>query len=118
MRKLILRYEWLIIGGLFIGALALLNVLNITNFDSDLFWAMFGAGAAAEAILELWVGKREEHLVLELTEDGTYARLGQLMNEDPFGATVTIVHSGVGITTNFQTFRKMVLTHLNEEQEP
>ena len=52
IKKLLLRYEYLILLGLTIAILALSNVLGYSSIDSDLFWAIAGIGLVAEACLE------------------------------------------------------------------
>jgi|APSaa5957512576_1039674.scaffolds.fasta_scaffold207837_2 hypothetical protein len=60
IRKLLLRYEYLILLGLTITILALSNVLGYSSIDSDLFWAVAGIGLVVEAILELYFDVQEE----------------------------------------------------------
>ena len=58
-RRLVLRYEWIILAGLVTAIWAGLNVVGVTNTDSDIFWALFGVAAAIEGIIELWYGRYE-----------------------------------------------------------
>jgi hypothetical protein len=60
IRRLLLRYEWIILLGLTITLLALSNVLGYTSVDSDLFWAIAGVGLVAEACLELYFESKED----------------------------------------------------------
>ena len=59
IRRLLLRYEWIILLGLTIALLSLSNVLGYTSVDSDLFWAIAGVGLVAEACLELYFESKE-----------------------------------------------------------
>lgn len=59
IKKLILRYEWLILIGLTIAILSLSNVLGYTSLDSNIFWSVAGIGLAIEGILELYFDEEE-----------------------------------------------------------
>ena len=121
MRKLVLRHEWLIGAGLIIGFLSLLNFSGVTNLDSDLFWTIAGLALALEQMFEWYAESREEKILLEASGDDKLSELARLMNEDPMGATVTIVHSQVGHTMNFATLRGALIAQYkkeNPESEP
>jgi len=119
MRKLVLRYEWLIAGGGLIALVSLLNVAGVTNIDSDLFWTMAGLALALESIMEWIVGRREERLLLEADLNSDLQQLAELMNEDPMAATVTIIHSGVGHTLPFFSFRSLLVSdYLKARKDP
>ncbi len=60
MKKVLLRIEVLIILGLLIWFWASANALGWTDTDSDVFWALFGLGAAIEGFIELWFDGSEE----------------------------------------------------------
>ena len=60
LKRLLIRYELLIFAGGIIAIWAFLNVLGITNTDSDLFWCIFGVGAAIEGIIELYYERQED----------------------------------------------------------
>ena len=60
LKRLVLRYEWIILAGLVTAIWAGLNVVGVTNTDSDIFWALFGFAAAIEGIIELWYGRYED----------------------------------------------------------
>ena len=77
IRKLLLRYEWLILMGLLIAILSLSNVLGYTNLDSDVFWAVAGLGLAVEGSLELWFASKEEDPIEEVVtklEDSFFSK--------------------------------------------
>jgi hypothetical protein len=60
LKKLLLRLEILIILGLLTAIWAFSNVVGITDNDSDIFWGLFGLGAALEGMIELWYGRKED----------------------------------------------------------
>lgn len=77
IRKLLLRYEWLVLLGLLIAILSLSNVLGYTNLDSDVFWAVAGLGLAVEGCLELWFAANEEDPIEEVAsklEDSLFSK--------------------------------------------
>jgi hypothetical protein len=119
LKRLVIRYEWLILCGLLISVWAFLNVLGITNTPSDVFWALFGLGAAAEGFIELWWENKQEHLTFGAVEgsEESAALLTQKMNRDPLGGVVTVTHGSVGLTMSFHAFRSMVLHHENKDDE-
>jgi len=59
-RRLIFRYEWIVLTGLVLFVLAMSNELGYTNFSGDLFWALCGAALASEGIVELYYERRKE----------------------------------------------------------
>ena len=60
LRRVLLRYEWIILLGLVIALLSLSNVLGYTSIDSDLFWGVAGIGLVVEAVLELYFESKED----------------------------------------------------------
>ena len=60
MKKLLVRYELLILMGLLIATWSFLNVIGITNTSSDIFWSLAGLGLATEAFIELWYERRAD----------------------------------------------------------
>lgn len=54
VKKLMMRYEWIIITGLLLTIFPMLNVLGYTNIDSDFFWALAGLCLTVEGIIELY----------------------------------------------------------------
>lgn len=60
MKKMLLRIEVLIILGVLIGLWAFSNALGWTDTDSDVFWALFGLGAALEGLIEIWFDESDE----------------------------------------------------------
>jgi len=115
MRKIVLRHEWLIGAGFLIGVLSLLNFFSVTNLDSDLFWTIAGLALALEQIFEWYAESQEEKLLLEVTGEDKLSELARLMNEDPMGGTVTIVHSQVGHTMPFVTLRSALIAQYKKE---
>ena len=69
IRKLILRYEWLILIGLTIAILSLSNVLGYTSLDSNIFWSVAGIGLAIEGILELYFDEDESEDIWQHREN-------------------------------------------------
>jgi len=115
LKRLLIRYEWLVICGAIISVWALLNSFGITNTPSDIFWALFGAGAAVEGFIELFYESREDEKYSFDAGMGNDERraeiLSQKMNDDPMGGVVTVSHGNVGLTMSFHTFRRMLLAH-------
>tara|TARA_B100000035_G_C20844501_1_gene484546 strand:+ start:85 stop:408 length:324 start_codon:yes stop_codon:yes gene_type:complete len=94
IRKLLLRYEWLVFMGLLIAILSLSNVLGYTSLDSDIFWAVAGLGLAVEGCLELYFGSKEEDPVEEIVhklEDSLFEEA-----EKRYGDWRTINTTGAG----------------------
>ncbi|MBC8501229.1 MAG: hypothetical protein ISS25_01370 [Nanoarchaeota archaeon] len=62
--KKVLQYETFIVLGIIIAVLAFLNVLGVTNIDSDLFWALAGVGLIIEGFLERakWRARKKRQL--------------------------------------------------------
>ena len=60
MKRLLVRYEWLIIMGLLIASWSFFNVVGITNTSSDVFWSLAGLGLATEGFIELYYERKEE----------------------------------------------------------
>ena len=60
MKRVLIRYEWLILMGLLIATWSLLNVFGITETSSDIFWSLAGLGLATEAFIELYYERQAE----------------------------------------------------------
>ncbi len=60
MKKYIIRIEWILFISVALTIWATLNYMGITDTDSDLFWALFGAGAAIECCIILWTELKED----------------------------------------------------------
>jgi hypothetical protein len=58
MKRLLVRYEWLILMGLLISIWSFLNVIGITNTSSDIFWSLAGLGLATEGFIELYYERK------------------------------------------------------------
>ena len=52
-RRLLFRYEWILMSGFLLTTLATCNVLGYTNFTGDFFWALAGAALSGESLVEL-----------------------------------------------------------------
>ena len=59
-RRLIFRYEWLILISLMMACLAISNILGYTDFTGDLFWAGAFVGSLGLGISELYYEKRKK----------------------------------------------------------
>lgn len=51
VKGFVLRYEWLVLLGVFIAVMSFLNYLQITQINSDLFWTAAGVCLAGEALI-------------------------------------------------------------------
>ncbi len=60
MKKVLLRIEVLIVVGLLIAIWATTNAVGWTNTNSDVFWALFGFGAAVEGLIEFLFDESDE----------------------------------------------------------
>jgi hypothetical protein len=54
LKRVLVRYEWLILMGLLIATWSFLNVLGITETSSDIFWSLAGLCLATEGFIELY----------------------------------------------------------------
>ena len=116
MKRILVRFEWLIAMGVVIFSLSFANVLGLTNINSDLFWAIAGLGLAVEGVIELYYEGKEDKLVFE-NEGESLKTLTERMNEDPAGGVVSISHGSVGVTTSFYSFRAMILKDYKERND-
>tara|TARA_R110002020_G_scaffold23960_4_gene79288 strand:- start:4405 stop:4698 length:294 start_codon:yes stop_codon:yes gene_type:complete len=53
-KKVLFRYEWIIVTGLLLTIIPMGNVLGYTNIDSDFFWALAGLCLTVEGVIELY----------------------------------------------------------------
>lgn len=114
--KHLLRYEALILMGVTLSILAALNVLKITDIDSDFFWMIAGIGLCAEAIIEIYYEKRLDKVVFDQEQAiGGFEKISQRMNEDPAKGVVTLTHGNLGVTMSFVVFRSVLLKHEGEK---
>ena len=60
LRRILIRYEWLIVMGALIAILAALNGMGVTSIDSDYFWSLAGAIVVGEGAIELYYESKEE----------------------------------------------------------
>ena len=58
-RRLIFRYEWLIVISFCMAGLAVSNILGYTDFSGDLFWAGAFVGSLGLGISELYYERRK-----------------------------------------------------------
>jgi hypothetical protein len=61
-KRVLFRYEWILMSGFLLTTLAMCNVLGYTNFSGDFFWALCGAALCGEAIVELYYERRKGNL--------------------------------------------------------
>ena len=54
LRRILIRYEWLIFMGALIAILAACNGFGITTINSDFFWSIAGAIVVGEGAIELY----------------------------------------------------------------
>ena len=54
LKKVVMRYEWIVVTGLLLTIVPMLNVLGYTNINSDFFWALAGLCLTVEGIIELY----------------------------------------------------------------
>tara|TARA_Y100000361_G_scaffold146147_1_gene156252 strand:- start:311 stop:589 length:279 start_codon:yes stop_codon:yes gene_type:complete len=57
-KRVIFRYEWILVTGFLLMTLAISNELGYTNFSGDFFWALCGAALCGEAIVELYYERK------------------------------------------------------------
>ena len=57
-KRVIFRYEWILVTGFLLMTLAISNELGYTNFSGDFFWALCGAALCGEAIDELYYERK------------------------------------------------------------
>jgi hypothetical protein len=60
LKRVLVRYEWLILMGLLISTWSFLNVFGITDTSSDIFWSLAGLGLATEGFIELYYERQAE----------------------------------------------------------
>ena len=60
LKRVLVRYEWLIIMGLLIATWSFLNVFGITDTSSDIFWSLAGLGLATEGFIELYYERQAD----------------------------------------------------------
>jgi len=58
-RRLLFRYEWILLSGFILTTLAMCNVFGYTNFSGDFFWALAGAALCGEALVELYYERKK-----------------------------------------------------------
>lgn len=120
LKKLLIRYEWLILVGLTIAILGVLDESGIVSISGSIFWAIAGSGIATEAIFELYFDRKADLVNLKFEQERdeeSFKDLARKMNEDPFQATITIQHSGIGITMSYVSFRALLMKEIKEGKE-
>ena len=60
LKKLVFRYEWLILIGLTIAILAGLDALKVITVGDSVFWLIAGLALATEAIIEWYFDKKSD----------------------------------------------------------
>jgi len=60
LKRVLIRFEWLIFMGLLIALWSFLNVIGLTNISSDIFWSIAGLGLAIEGFIELYYERQDE----------------------------------------------------------
>tara|TARA_Y100000992_G_C21143857_1_gene432728 strand:- start:385 stop:579 length:195 start_codon:yes stop_codon:yes gene_type:complete len=60
LRRILIRYEWLIFMGALIAILAACNGFGITTINSDFFWSIAGAIVVGEGAIELYYESKED----------------------------------------------------------
>ena len=58
-RRLLFRYEWILLTGFILMTFAISNTFGITNFSGNFFWALCGAALCGEAIVELYYERKK-----------------------------------------------------------
>ena len=61
-KRVIFRYEWILLTGFLLMTLAICNELGYTNFSGDFFWALCGAALCGEAVVELYYERKRGQL--------------------------------------------------------
>ncbi len=61
-KRVLFRYEWILMSGFLLTTLAMCNVFGYTHFTGDFFWALAGAALCGEAIVELYYERRKGNL--------------------------------------------------------
>tara|TARA_Y100000034_G_scaffold90779_1_gene109394 strand:- start:174 stop:440 length:267 start_codon:yes stop_codon:yes gene_type:complete len=52
-KRLLFRYEMLVLAGVLLTILPIMNMLGFTNFSGDFFWMLAGTCLLIEGVLEL-----------------------------------------------------------------
>ena len=68
-KKMIMRYEWIVVTGLLLTIVPMLNVLGYTNINSDFFWALAGLCLTVEGIIELYYEQKHWDAVKNLQDE-------------------------------------------------
>ena len=118
LKRLLIRYEWLILMGLIISVTSILSVLGYAHIDSNVFWTLAGLVVVGEGIIALYYERKEDRVTFteELENEGAEV-LAQRMNEDPLRGVVTLSHGSVGLTTSFHAFRGVILAAAKDDSE-
>lgn len=117
LKRLLIRYELLIATGLLIAILSFLNVLGVLSINSDLFWALAGVGLMIEGVMEMYFERKDDLVRIKIDQEQSeegFKELGQRISEDPLKATVTVQHTGLGVTMSFVSFRNLLTKHIKE----
>jgi len=61
-KRILFRYEWILMSGFLLTMFAMCNVFGVTNFSGDFFWALAGAALCGEAVVELYYERRKGNL--------------------------------------------------------
>jgi len=61
-KRVLFRYEWILMSGFLLTMFAMCNVFGFTNFSGDFFWALAGAALCGEAVVELYYERRKGNL--------------------------------------------------------
>ena len=59
-KRVIFRFEWIVVTGLLLTILPIMNILEVTNISGDYFWALAGACLMVEGIIELYYERRKQ----------------------------------------------------------
>ncbi len=116
LKRLVIRYEVLILFGVLIAILSVFNVLGITDINSDLFWAIAGCGLVLESVMELVYAKKEDTMVFEMGDEDRHKILADRMNNEPTGAVVTLTHGNIGVTMSYHTFRSSMMNFYQSDE--
>ena len=54
LKRILIRFEWLILIGAVIAVWSMLNAFGVTNTPSDVFWSIAGIGLVVEGVIELY----------------------------------------------------------------
>tara|TARA_Y100000310_G_C20628384_1_gene787193 strand:- start:582 stop:995 length:414 start_codon:yes stop_codon:yes gene_type:complete len=118
LKRLLVRYEWLILIGVFTSILSLCNVVGWSNINSDLFWCGAGVALVGEGIIELYYESKNDVFLLGDESDYNLHTLTERMNSDPLKGVVTLSHGDKGVTMSFNTFKGHILQQDNKEKPP